>query len=128
MVPGPEAYKQGGLAEAPAAFGPADRREAGGTETGAPPELAEPFVRQLAAQVPNVLGWDGSVYDRDATLFAETLYGELAHGETVPRAAARARRDLFEARAEDPRLGRHWHLARVYLGPGGGGRSVRSGP
>ena len=121
MVPGPEAYKQGGLAEAPATFEPADRREAGGTETGAPPELAEPFVRQLAVQVPNVLGWDGSVYDRDATLFAETLYGALAHGETVPRAAARARRDLFEARAEDPRLGRHWHLARVYLGPGGGG-------
>ena len=120
-APAPEGHKDRGLAEAPAGFEPAERREDGGTETGGPPELAEPFVRQLAVHVPNVLGWDGSVYDRDATLFAEALYGELAHGETVPRAAARARRELFAARAKDPRLGRHWHLARVYLGPGGGG-------
>ena len=99
----------------------ANQQDGGGTRTGAPPELAEPFVRQLAVHAPNVLGWDGSVYDHDATLFAEALYGALARGETVPQAAARARRALFAARAKDPKLGRHWHLARVYLGPGGGG-------
>jgi hypothetical protein len=115
-------YKQDGLAEARATFDNAAKpRDADGTAIEAPPELAEPFVRQLAVHAPNVLGWDGSVYDRDAMTFAEALYGELAHGETVPRAAARARRKLFAAKARDPLLGRHWHLARVYLGPGGGG-------
>ena len=68
-----------------------------------------------------MLGWDGSVYDVDATAFAQILYGELALGATVPAAAARARRALLQAAAADPRQGRHWHLARVYLGPGGGG-------
>jgi ATP/maltotriose-dependent transcriptional regulator MalT len=95
--------------------------DVGGTRTGASDAMADPFVRQLSVQAPNVLGWDGSVFDADATLFAQSLYGELARGETVPRAVAVARRALFALRPDNPSLGQHWHLARVYLGPGGGG-------
>ncbi len=85
------------------------------------PELADPFVRRLAKQTLNVLGWDRSVSDIDATKFSEALYGSLSRGETVPRAAAAARRDLFRAHGENSDHGKHWHMARVYLGPGGGG-------
>ena len=108
-----------GLAEAPVVFAPAPRREAG---SGALPDPAEPLARQVSAGVPHVLGWDGSVYDSDASGFAEALYGALAQGETVPKAAARARRALFDRAAQVSAAGRHWHLARLYLGPGGGGR------
>ena len=93
----------------------------GGTQTGAPPELAEPFVRQLAVHAPNVLGWDGSVYDRDATLFAEALYGELGARRDGAAGGGAGAPGAVRGRAEDPQRGRHWHLARVYLGPGGGG-------
>jgi tetratricopeptide (TPR) repeat protein len=85
-------------------------------------EFAEPFVRALVRSgVPNVLGWDGSVYDTDATRFARTFYGDLAGHASVPFAASAARRDLLLAHLQDPRVGRHWHLARVYTGSGGGG-------
>lgn len=84
--------------------------------------FAEPFVRALVRSgVRNVLGWDGSVYDTDATRFARTFYGELAGHASVPFAASAARRDLLRAHLEDGRVGRHWHLARVYAGPGGAG-------
>lgn len=85
------------------------------------PDLADPYVRQLSYGVANVLGWDGSVFDIDATDFAEVFYGEIARGLTVPFAAAQARRTVLQSRVEDSSRGRHWHLARVYLGPGGGG-------
>jgi tetratricopeptide (TPR) repeat protein len=84
------------------------------------PELAAPFVRQLAKTIANVVGWDGSVYDSDATAFATHFYKELAGRSPVPRAAAVARGAL-RREAKNPSQGRHWHLARVYLGPGGGG-------
>ncbi|MEM6744599.1 MAG: AAA family ATPase [Pseudomonadota bacterium] len=123
FVAPPAGLRDRGLAEDAAAFaaqGPS-RDGAGEMPGETAPDLAEPYVRRLARQAANVIGWDGSVYDIDATRFAETLYDELSRGATVPRAAARARRALFRSRADDPRLGRHWHLARVYLGPGGGG-------
>lgn len=82
----------------------------------------EPFVRALVrAGIPNVLGWDGSVYDKDAISFARAFYGELARYATVPYAAAAARRDLLRLHRNDPRNGRHWHLARAYVGPQGAG-------
>ena len=85
-------------------------------------EAAEPFARALIrAGVANVLGWDGSVYDGDATLFARTFYRELAEFASVPYAAAVARRDVLRAHRNDPHQGRHWHLARVYTGEQGGG-------
>ena len=126
--------RPGGFSEVPVSWaGPGEvaRRDAASDARRAAvvPDLAGPYVRRLAQQVPNVLGWDGSVYDGDATRFAEALYGALAGGEAVPLAAARARQAVLRSRAEHPQLGRHWHLARVYLGPGGGGPLVdRSKP
>ncbi|HNN85837.1 MAG TPA: CHAT domain-containing protein, partial [Accumulibacter sp.] len=82
----------------------------------------EPFVRDLTrAGFAHVLGWDGSVYDRDAMDFAQTFYRSLAAHDTVPHAAARARLALRQAQLADNERGRHWHLARLYLGPAGGG-------
>ena len=86
------------------------------------PQPFEPFVRAMVrAGVPNVLGWDGSVYDRDATLFATRFYGELAEHQSVPYAAAAARREVLRVHRDDPIEGHHWHLARVYAGPAGAG-------
>jgi len=96
-------------------------RDAGERAAKAAPELATPFVRRLAAKIANVVGWDGSVYDSDATAFATHFYKELAGRSSAPRAAAAARRALLGLKANSPGRGRHWHLARVYLGPGGGG-------
>jgi hypothetical protein len=94
------------------------RRDAGEGKRG--PQSAAPFARQLTARVANVVGWDGSVYDADAREFATCFYRELAN-RCVPRAAAMARRELLRKKVEKPERGRHWHLARVYLGPQGGG-------
>ncbi|MFC1537451.1 CHAT domain-containing protein [Gemmatimonadota bacterium] len=84
---------------------------------------SESFVRALVrAGVPNVLGWDSSVYEYDATLFAKEFYRELAEFATVPYAAAVARREVLREHRNDPqKKGRHWHLARVYMGRQGGG-------
>ena len=71
--------------------------------------------------VANALGWDGSVYDENAILFAQTFYKQLAAGRSVSYAAAQAQGALLRAHLKDPKRGRHWHLARVYLGPQGGG-------
>jgi tetratricopeptide (TPR) repeat protein len=90
--------------------------------------FGEPFVRALVRSgVRNVLGWDGSVYDADATRFAEAFYGELAQHASVPFAASVARRTVLLAHRDDPRTGQHWHLARVYAGPGGAGRCCERG-
>ena len=86
------------------------------------PEAAEPFARALIrAGVANVLGYDGLVYDVDATRFARTFYREVAAFASVPYAAAVARRDVLRAHRNDSRQGRHWHLAQVYTGEQGGG-------
>jgi hypothetical protein len=55
-------------------------RGAGGMTGIAGPELASPFARRLVTMVANVVGWDGSVYDRDATDFAGTFYEASARG------------------------------------------------
>ena len=95
------------------------QREAGEAKLG--PDLATPMARQLVARLPNVLGWDGSVFDADATEFARHFYRQLAGGSSAQRAAAFARRALLRPEGQDARSRRHWHLARVYLGPQGGG-------
>ena len=97
----------------------ATRRDAGAADPGA--ALATPFAQDLVRFVPNVVGWDGSVYDVDATLFAASFYEALAKGASVPQAAASGRLALLQQKARTPQRGRHWHLARVYLGPKGGG-------
>ncbi len=90
-------------------------------------DAAVSFCRQLVTQMANVVGWDGSVYDRDAIDFAQLFYGELGRGMAVPRAVALARRALLAAHGQLPERGRHWHLARVYLGPQGGGPLCAAG-
>jgi hypothetical protein len=90
--------------------------------------FTESFVRSLVRSgARNVLGWDGSVYDSDATRFARTFYHELSSYASVPFAAATARRELLQAQLVNASTGRHWHLARVYAGPGGAGQCCERG-
>ena len=79
-------------------------------------------TRLVAAGVPAVIGWDGSVGDRAATVFAERLYRSLADRADLAVAIGDARRVLLES--EDPMLREDWHLARLWLGPVGGGPLV----
>ncbi len=76
----------------------------------------------VAAGMPAVIGWDGSVGDRAATAFAERLYRGLADREDLAVAVGEARRVLLDA--QDPYVREDWHLARLWLGPEGGGRLV----
>ena len=85
------------------------------------PDVSESYARKMLDVVPAVLGWDGSVIDRDATMFSEHFYQGLADCNPPTHAAAFARLALLQAHRDDPNLGRHWHLARLYLGPQGGG-------
>ncbi|MEW5735218.1 MAG: CHAT domain-containing protein [Thermodesulfobacteriota bacterium] len=129
---------------APLVFLSACRTAEAGGEKKAGSGAGESFCRALVRSgVANVLGWDGSVYDKDATSFARSFYHELAGYASVPYAAAAARRQvLWEHRNEmqarhggnpkeaEKKLGErrdgpdgdsHWHLARVYAGEQGGG-------
>lgn len=84
-------------------------------------EVSGSFARTLSNIVPNVVGWDGSVYDNDAIMFSSTFYDWIARGNTPQWAAARARQVLLSKNSTQ------WHLARVYAGPGGGGAIVYTG-
>ena len=107
--------------------------------------------------IPAVLGWGGSVGDAEATRFAGWFYENLARGETAETAAAFARFWLAVpesgSEAESgpgdghvpaapgrfaPPLKRRfpfeggpesadWHMARLYLGPSGGGALRKPG-
>ena len=76
----------------------------------------------VTAGVPAVIGWDGSVGDRAATLFAERLYQKLADRADLAVAVGEARRVLLDS--QDPLVRADWHLARLWLGPAGGGPLV----
>ena len=76
----------------------------------------------VTAGVPAVIGWDGSVGDWAATAFAGRLYRGLADRVDVAVAVGDARRVLLES--DDPRVRADWHLARLWLGPAGGGPLV----
>ena len=76
----------------------------------------------VAAGIPAVVGWDGSVGDRSATAFAERLYRGLADQADLAVAVGDARRVLLES--DDPQVRADWHLARLWLGPAGGGPLV----
>jgi tetratricopeptide (TPR) repeat protein len=93
------------------------------TPAGGSGLLAHSFATALVtAGVPAVLGWDGSVGDDAATLFAERLYRGLADRAELAVAVGDARRALLGS--GDPSLRRDWHLARLWLGPAGGGPLV----
>ncbi|MBF0622810.1 MAG: CHAT domain-containing protein [Magnetococcales bacterium] len=76
----------------------------------------------IISGVGNVMGWDGPVLDWDASQFAKQFYSDLAGFSTVAHAAAKARQVLYQKWIKDSEhnLGRHWHLARLYLGGTGG--------
>ncbi|WP_405628282.1 tetratricopeptide repeat protein [Streptomyces sp. NBC_00016] len=76
----------------------------------------------VTAGIPAVIGWDGSVSDQAATRFAERLYRQLSRRVEVAEAVADARRHLLAS--PDERLRAEWHLARLWLGPAGGGPLV----
>jgi tetratricopeptide (TPR) repeat protein len=96
--------------------------------TGEHGAAAASFVQSLVRSgVQNAVGWDGSVYHADAIGFAEAFYRELAGGRSVAYAAAQGRRVLLRAHLADPNSGRHWHLARAYAGPRGGGALCAAG-
>ncbi|MFD7411636.1 CHAT domain-containing protein, partial [Kitasatospora purpeofusca] len=102
---------------------PAGAGRRGATGTGAGAAVAHSLATELvAAGIPAVIGWDGSVGDRAATLFAEHLYARLGRRATVAEAVAAARRELLESPDEHVRA--DWHLARLWLGPAGGGPLV----
>jgi tetratricopeptide (TPR) repeat protein len=85
--------------------------------------LAQSFAEALVdGGLPATLGWDGSVADRAAIAFAATLYDSLAGRSDLTDAVASARRSLLNA--PDEALRGDWHLARLWLGPGGGGPLV----
>ena len=76
----------------------------------------------VTAGVPAVIGWDGSVDDRAATVFAERLYRRWR-----TRRIWRWRWVMPAGccwRPRMPRVRADWHLARLWLGPSGGGPVV----
>ncbi|MQT02196.1 CHAT domain-containing protein, partial [Streptomyces jumonjinensis] len=76
----------------------------------------------VTAGIPAVIGWDGSVSDQAATRFAEHLYRQLSRRVAVAEAVADARHHLLACSDEHQRA--DWHLARLWLGPAGGGPLV----
>ncbi|MBO3741914.1 tetratricopeptide repeat protein [Actinoplanes flavus] len=102
-----------------------DHRSPGTPDDGgaAPGEVAHSLSTGLVrAGVPAVIGWDGSVTDGAATVFAQHLYEQLGLRQELAAAVGDARRELMAC--EHPRLRADWHLARIWLGPSGGGPLV----
>jgi tetratricopeptide (TPR) repeat protein len=81
-------------------------------------------ISLVEAGFPAALGWGGPVYDRDANRFAKELYGQLVKGRSLDLAAAYARLAVLK---QDDGTGSHWHLARLILGPEGGGPLCAAG-
>jgi tetratricopeptide (TPR) repeat protein len=92
-------------------------------ETGIVDSLALALLR---AGMPAVMGWDGPVSDEEATEFAAHLYRQLARKADLQAALAEARFALLNRPGADPLArSRDWHLARLFLGPAGGGPLVK---
>ena len=78
-------------------------------------------VQLLRGGFRAVLGWGGTISDAEATDFARHLYQRLADGLELEKVLAEARFALLNKHAAS----RDWHLARLFLGPHGGGALVR---
>ncbi|MFW5636465.1 MAG: CHAT domain-containing protein, partial [Thermodesulfobacteriota bacterium] len=93
--------------------------------TSEPNRLLNSFSSEMIRfGMPAVLGWGGSVGDAAATGFAAVLYESLARKNTLEYAVAAARSHLLnppEVNGQKQPPARDWHLARLYLGPDGGG-------
>ncbi len=82
------------------------------------------FTQSIIKQgFPAVLGWSGSVYDSEATIFAAELYRNLSLSATLESAVTKERCSLFVPPGEitGQYESKDWHRARLYLGSGGGG-------
>ncbi|MBW6437195.1 tetratricopeptide repeat protein [Actinoplanes hulinensis] len=90
-----------------------------GTEGSPAHSMATALV---TSGLPAVLGWDGPVYDRAATVFAKELYRRLSDRADLALAVGDARRTLLSDPAPAVRV--DWHLARLWLGLAGGGPLV----
>ncbi|TCB97234.1 tetratricopeptide repeat protein [Micromonospora zingiberis] len=104
---------------------PAGAGRRGPTDSGGDGDvlLAHSMATALvSAGVPAVLGWDGSVGDVAAIAFAEHLYQQLSTRADLAVAVGDARRVLLNSAESGLRA--DWHLARLWLGPSGGGRLV----
>jgi hypothetical protein len=85
--------------------------------------VADPLALTLVrVGVPAVLGWEGSVHDQEATMFAHPLYRALAREWALEEACAAARRTLLTRSGPSP--SHDWHLTRLWLGRRGGGPLV----
>jgi tetratricopeptide (TPR) repeat protein len=93
-----------------------------GGDPGGGPAAQSLATALVTAGVPAVIGWDGSVRDTAATVFAARLYAALADRAGLAEAVGDARRALLES--ADEAVNGDWHLARLWLGPGGGGPLV----
>ncbi|MBW6436890.1 tetratricopeptide repeat protein [Actinoplanes hulinensis] len=97
------------------------------TDTEAGADVVVPVAHSLSTElvtagIPAVVGWDGSVTDGAATLFAQHLYQQLGSRQDLVLAVGDARRKLLAC--DQPPLRADWHLARIWLGPAGGGPVV----
>jgi tetratricopeptide (TPR) repeat protein len=88
------------------------------------PSLARSLV---LAGAPAVLGWAAPVSDLEATLFASLLYQRFTAGEDLAHALAYARLELAVSDELAPNGSHDWHLARLFLSPGGGGALATAG-
>ena len=96
-------------------------------QTGQGGEVDSLALGLVQAGFGTVLGWANSVFDSDASEFAAAFYQGAAQPDmTVEEAWAVARLRLL-CRPDGP-PSRHWHLARLFLGPTGGGALTRGGP
>ncbi len=85
------------------------------------PDIDSLARRIVAAGFPAVLGWADAVYDSDAAAFAAEFYGKRSRrNASVEDAWVAARFVLLNGR-DGRHPPRHWHLARLLLGPSGGG-------
>ncbi|MEZ5574149.1 MAG: CHAT domain-containing protein [Candidatus Competibacteraceae bacterium] len=98
-----------------------------GAETGDGTGIVDSLaLALLRAGMPAVLGWDGPVSDAEATEFAAHLYRQLSRKADLQAALAEARFALLNRPGADPLArSRDWHLARLFLGPTGGGSLVK---
>ena len=75
-------------------------------------------ARLASVGIANVIGWDGSVKDSDASYFASQFYQALLTATTVTTAFAFAQKESLRNNKQ------HWHLGRCYLSSNGGGKLI----